>query len=103
MRFLRLAPVLVLFAAGVAARAADISCLKCHEKEKALFAPSAHAQAGLTCVDCHGGNAKDTEPTAHATEDFKKPDNKKAIAEMCAHCHGDVRRMNPYGLPTATV
>jgi len=100
MRFLRLAPVLVLFAAGVAARAADISCLKCHEKEKALFAPSAHAQAGLTCVDCHGGNAKDTEPTAHATEDFKKPDNKKAIAEMCAHCHGDVRRMNPYGLPT---
>ena len=99
MRILRLAPALVLVA-GIAAPAADVSCLKCHEKERALFAPSAHAQAGLTCVDCHGGNPKDTEPTAHATDDFKQPDNKRAIAEMCAHCHGDVRRMNPYGLPT---
>ena len=90
--------LLVATATGVSA--ADISCLKCHEKEKALYAPSAHAQAGLTCVDCHGGDPKATDETAHAADNFKRPDNKKAIAEMCASCHGDVRKMNPFGLPT---
>lgn len=93
--------VLALLMAGAAgASAADISCLKCHDKKKTLYAPSAHAQAGLTCVDCHGGDPKATDETAHATDNFKRPDNKKAIAEMCASCHGDVRKMNPYGLPT---
>ena len=90
----------LLVAVVTAASAADISCLKCHEKEKTLYAPSAHAQAGLTCVDCHGGDPKAADETAHATDNFKRPDNKKAIAEMCASCHGDVRKMNPYGLPT---
>ena len=85
---------------GAASRAADISCLKCHEKEQAVFAISAHAQAGVSCVDCHGGNPKDAEATAHSAENFKRPDNKKAIAELCASCHSDVRKMNPYGLPT---
>ncbi|MGA2139007.1 MAG: cytochrome c3 family protein [Verrucomicrobiia bacterium] len=90
----------LLATAVTAAPAADISCLTCHEKERALYTPSAHAQAGLTCVDCHGGDPKATDVTAHATDNFKRPDNKKAIAELCASCHGDVRRMNPYGLPT---
>jgi hypothetical protein len=90
----------LLVATATAGSAADISCLKCHEKENALYAPSAHAQAGLTCLDCHGGDPKATDVTAHATDNFKRPDNKKAIAELCASCHGDVRRMNPYGLPT---
>ena len=48
----------------------------------------------------HGGDPKATDETAHATDNFKRPDNKKAIAELCASCHSDVRRMNPYGLPT---
>ncbi len=93
--------MLALLAPAVtAASAADISCLACHEKEKTLYLPSTHAQAGLTCVDCHGGDPKATDMTAHATDNFKRPDNKKAIAELCASCHSDVRRMNPYGLPT---
>ncbi len=100
-RFHVISLMLALLATAVtAASAADISCLACHEKERALYAPSAHAQAGLTCVDCHGGDPKATDITAHATDNFKRPDNKKAIAELCASCHGDVRRMNPYGLPT---
>ncbi len=100
-RFHVISLMLALLATAVtAAPAADISCLACHEKERALYAPSAHAQAGLTCVDCHGGDPKATDITAHATDNFKRPDNKKAIAELCASCHGDVRRMNPYGLPT---
>jgi Cytochrome c3/Cytochrome c554 and c-prime len=89
--------VLVL---GGSTRAAEISCLKCHVKEQGLYASSAHAQTGLSCVDCHGGNPNVTDETAHATDNFKRPDNKRAIAEMCASCHSDVRKMNPYGLPT---
>lgn len=45
-------------------------------------AGSVHAQ--LQCADCHAG----------------KLEGKRAIAEMCSSCHGDVRKMNPYGLPT---
>jgi len=45
-------------------------------------AASVHAE--LKCVDCHAGKLTD----------------KHAIAEMCASCHSNVRKMNPYGLPT---
>jgi hypothetical protein len=79
--------------------AQDMSCLGCHQDQKTQFTGSAHDQAGLTCVDCHGGDPKATDETAHATDNFKRPDNKKAIAELCASCHSDVRRMNPYGIP----
>lgn len=91
---------LIALAWSATGRAAEVSCLKCHEKENAVFTVSAHAQAGLSCVDCHGGNPKDAEPTAHSTDNFKRPDNKKAIAELCASCHSDIRKMNPFGLPT---
>jgi predicted CXXCH cytochrome family protein len=49
------------------------------------LAVSIHAQ--LKCADCHA---------VHAAA---FPD-KRAIAELCASCHADVRKMNPYGLPT---
>jgi hypothetical protein len=91
---------LVLLTLGASARAVDVSCLVCHTNEAHAFTASAHAQAGLNCVDCHGGDPKATDETAHSTDNFKRPDNKKAIAELCASCHSDVRRMNPYGLPT---
>ena len=45
-------------------------------------AASVHAE--LKCADCHAGKLAD----------------KHAIAEMCASCHSNVRKMNPYGLPT---
>jgi hypothetical protein len=89
----------ILMAAG-SARAAEPTCLGCHKQQADQFAPSAHAQAGLSCVDCHGGDPKLTDETAHLTDDFARPENKRAIAESCAKCHSDVRRMNPYGLPT---
>ena len=81
------------------AAAAEVSCLKCHDKISQQFGPSAHAQAGLTCVDCHGGDPKATDESAHVTDNFKRPENKQQIAESCAQCHADARRMNPYGLP----
>jgi hypothetical protein len=91
---------LAMETACVRTQAADASCLACHKQEAQQFADSAHGQSGVACVDCHGGNPQVTDETAHATDNFKRPDKKQAIAEMCAHCHGDVRRMNPYGLPT---
>ena len=100
-RFSVIAVAVALWLAALsAARADEPSCLKCHKDKADLFASSAHAQAGLTCMQCHGGDPKVTDETAHATDNFKRPDGKKAIAELCASCHSDVRRMNPYGLPT---
>jgi len=37
---------------------------------------------------------------AHAGKGFTPLSDKKVTAEKCASCHSDVRRMNPYGLPT---
>ncbi len=91
----------VLGLLGVPAPGAEVSCLVCHEVQRDEFASSAHGQAGLSCMDCHGGNPNIEDEKAHATADFKKaPTNKREIAELCARCHSDVRRMNPYGLPT---
>ena len=82
------------------ATAQEPTCFKCHADQKKLFAASAHAQAGLSCVDCHGGDPKVADESAHVTDNFKRPANKREIAEFCASCHSDVRKMNPYGLPT---
>jgi hypothetical protein len=98
-RNVALAPA-ALWVLALAAHAAEPSCFKCHDPQRKQFVASAHAQAGLGCVDCHGGNPNATDETAHATDNFKRPDSKQAIAELCASCHADVRRMNPYGLPT---
>lgn len=86
--------------AVVPARAAEVSCLGCHEEQQKLFVASAHAQAGLSCPDCHGGDPRVASESAHNVPGFKRPDTKQEIAESCARCHSDVRRMNPYGLPT---
>jgi hypothetical protein len=91
----------ISFAVAVASsRAAEPSCLACHEDQAGPHATSAHARAGISCVDCHGGNPKAEDIEAHLTDDFHRPENKQQIAESCARCHSDVRRMNPYGLPT---
>jgi hypothetical protein len=92
--------LLLLLAFAPAVRGAESSCVTCHEDEKALFPPSAHGRAGLACTDCHGGNPAATDMEAHTAKDFQRPGTKQAIAELCASCHGDVRKMNPYGLPT---
>jgi hypothetical protein len=80
----------------------EISCLRCHEHESQVkqLTVSVHAQAGVTCIDCHGGDSGAPDETAHLASDFRRPDSKREIAENCARCHADVRRMNPYGLPT---
>ena len=96
----RITLVTLVWAVPAMTRAAELGCLKCHDKTNAVYTASAHAQAGLGCLDCHGGDPKATNEMAHATANFKRPANKKEIAEFCAACHSDVRKMNPYGLPT---
>ncbi len=82
------------------AHAADANCVNCHIDRNAQFKDSVHAATGLTCIDCHGGDPKANDETAHATDNFHRPDSKQAIAQLCASCHSDVRKMNPFGLPT---
>jgi hypothetical protein len=101
-RYFKLAGAMMLAVGwlAVSATAATMSCAGCHTNEVAQFTSSAHVQAGITCVTCHGGDITITDETAHVTANFQRPDNKRAIAELCASCHSDVRKMNPYGLPT---
>ena len=46
------------------------------------------------CIDCHSvhniGAPSDPRSTVYATN----------IAKTCSHCHSDVARMKPYGIPT---
>lgn len=56
-----------------------------------LYSASVHKAAGMKCADCHAGDPKAPGTTAL---------DKRVIAELCARCHSDVRKMNPYGLPT---
>jgi hypothetical protein len=90
----------VLVSTASTVHAQGVSCMRCHDQIPKLFTGSAHALAGMTCVDCHGGDPKVADESVHVTDNFHKPGDKKAIAEFCASCHSDVRKMNPYGLPT---
>jgi hypothetical protein len=73
------------------------SCAKCHPAVYAEYAESVHGSALLgrgghdvpVCTDCHG---------SHAISD---PDSAEAHTRshlVCARCHGDAERMEPYGL-----
>src|ERR1035437_3595073 len=70
--------------AVVPARAAEVSCLGCHEEQQKLFVGSAHAQAGLSCPDCHGGDPRVASESAHNVPGFKRPDTKQEMPESCA-------------------
>jgi hypothetical protein len=79
----------VLCWSALAAHAADTAWADKYPEQTKLFTGSAHQGAGLKCADCHAADPK-SQPAR----------DKKAIAEMCATCHSDVRKMNAYGLAT---
>ena len=91
----------LLFAAQPAAFAS--SCESCHfESDPALVEgvrSSVHAQVG--CHGCHGGNPAVADEAA-MTDDpsFKGKPDRKDIPNFCGGCHSDVRKMNPFRLPT---
>ncbi|MBI2900119.1 MAG: cytochrome c3 family protein [Planctomycetes bacterium] len=83
---------------GLAAQETS-SCAPCHEKERAQEEKSVHLREGVACTDCHGGDPKEIDKgRAHADRVKKVPHTE--VPKLCGGCHADVRRMNPYGLPT---
>jgi hypothetical protein len=80
--------------------AADATCIACHKDQATKHKTSVHGLGGMTCVECHGGDPTIPDETAHLTDDFKRPSDKTEIATLCASCHSDVKKMNPFGLPT---
>lgn len=78
------------------------SCVDCHTAQAALERERPHLQAGVDCVICHGGDA-----SRASASDAKAPGTGyRGVLErgtwpnLCGDCHADVRRMNPFGIPT---
>jgi hypothetical protein len=84
----------------------ESGCVACHAKEQGEYLvtdkDSMHAQAGIGCADCHGGDksAMDKDAAHDSAAGFTGKIPRSAVPELCGNCHADVRRMNPYGLPT---
>ncbi len=112
--------VLVATAAGLLlfapAYAADevATCATCHQKQAEELQESVHT--GLSCRECHGGPDSYALPGEDLNRfQLRSPDGdlsfdhgaafdgqptRSQVPDRCGHCHEDVARMNPYGLPT---
>lgn len=89
----------VLLAVAARAETPSESCVTCHENEARAERAAVHAHAGVGCVACHGGDgAQAAKEAAHGAA-LRRP-ARPQIPDLCGGCHADVRRMNPYGLPT---
>ena len=107
-------PLTALFLAGALAVLASTpafaqelsSCRTCHDKltgaAKVSEQDSMHSRNGIECADCHGGDPKAADQAgAHSpAAGYRGKIGRAAVPELCGDCHADVRRMNPYGLPT---
>lgn len=76
------------------------SCAACHQDRAKEFALSVHVPARVSCTDCHGGNAAATVKEQSHGNGFTGRPATKDVPQLCARCHADVRKMNPYGIPT---
>lgn len=78
------------------------SCEACHPKEAAAEKDRPHQRAGIDCVACHGGDptAKTSDAAKRQSSGFRGAMTRTAWTELCGDCHADVRRMNPFGIPT---
>jgi hypothetical protein len=89
----------MLLAAVLAISQAAASCTACHVPERDAESGGAHAKAAA-CVDCHGGNPKEEDKERSHGPAMKGKTERKGIPTLCATCHSDARKMNPYGIPT---
>jgi hypothetical protein len=87
------------FVVLVALLAQTPTCGGCHEPEARLELQGAHAKSA-SCVDCHGGKPAEKDRDLAHSDGFTGKILRTRVPELCARCHSDVRRMNPYGLPT---
>jgi len=96
-------PWVLILALAAFAQDPEPSCVThCHGEERVSHAASVHADT-LACVDCHGGNpagqrdkAKSHDPAAGYLGKIPRA----KVPELCARCHSDALRMNPFALPT---
>jgi hypothetical protein len=83
--------------------ASEPSCVThCHGEQRTAHAASVHAQA-LACIDCHGGNPaaqRDKEKSHDPAAGYRGRIARDKVPELCASCHSDPLRMNPFALPT---
>ena len=98
---------LLLFPKPAGAQFEENSCVDCHMemedtyKEVAVdWEESVHAQAGVYCQDCHGGNPDDFDTAMDEDQGFKPKPEPHEIADLCAKCHSDPRKMRIYNLPS---
>jgi hypothetical protein len=106
-----------LLAAQSPAQTRPATCIECHPEQAEQSANSVHRNA-LRCQDCHGGPSV-YELTAEQQQIFLLDCNltsqpagfdhgesfggqiaRTAVLELCGTCHGDIAKMNPYGLRT---
>ena len=97
-----LAWVLILSLAAFAEDSEPSCVTHCHGEQKVAHAASAHAVT-LACVDCHGGDPtaqRDKEKSHDPGAGYRGKIPREKVPELCAHCHSDPLRMNPFALPT---
>jgi hypothetical protein len=92
------AAAFILLAAAIAR--GQESCVTCHPDVKIDFEQSVHGRH-FGCTVCHGGDPALMSEAAHAVAQryIGKP-SRKDIPALCAACHADSARMQPYHLPT---
>ncbi|HVN84509.1 MAG TPA: hypothetical protein VMW17_06645 [Candidatus Binatia bacterium] len=85
---------------GAAPAHAEESCVTCHPDVKTDYDQSIHAKH-FSCTACHGGDPSIVSQEAHAVakQYIGKP-LRKNIPALCASCHADTNRMQPYHLQT---
>ncbi len=93
------------------AKAGISTCVQCHQEQEGalqqpvkLFSLDIHFKNGLSCNDCHGGDPTVGIDTGGPEDSMSKKKGyigrppRKAIAQLCASCHGNLdfmRRYNP--------
>ena len=111
---------LLVLALAAFAEDPEPSCNHCHGQQRMEHAAGVHAGT-LACVDCHGGNPAARRELALPGDDPRTPGDllrafkekshdpaagyrgkipRKEVPQLCARCHSDPLRMNPFALPT---
>ncbi|MFN8586580.1 MAG: cytochrome c3 family protein [Candidatus Eisenbacteria bacterium] len=75
-------------------------CGSCHPDERVAFEKSRHAGEEVHCVSCHGGNDQTfDEAAAHSGNGWRGKITRAQDPGVCASCHADEQKMQPYDLP----
>lgn len=75
-------------------------CGSCHPDERVAFEKSRHAGEEMHCTSCHGGNDQTVdEAAAHGGPGWRGKITRADDPKICASCHSDETKMQPYDLP----